>query len=213
MRKLRTVLVAGLFAAAISSPAMAQTVLQIGVQGGFGNVKAGKTIDASGGTFGLIGQVFMPVSNEGLKVGVQIGAAYETANKSSSLSGEVEYQGETYDFSAGAKASVKWSFDVMPMIAYDLGEITAMAGGGLSVIIAEIAASATANDTTVKFSERQTHIGWKVAGGLNFNLSESFVAFAQIHYAQYQGKKYFDLAGTDEKLEVFSGRAGLMYRF
>ena len=91
MRKLRNVLFAGLFVAAISSPAMAQTQIQLGVQGGFGNVKAGETIDASGGTFGVIGQVFMPVSNEGLKVGVQLGAAYETANKSSSLSGEIDY--------------------------------------------------------------------------------------------------------------------------
>ena len=80
-------------------------------------------------------------------------------------------------------------------------------------MIAEIAVSAAANGTTVKFSERQTHIGWKVAGGLNFEFAENFIGFAQIHYAQYQGKKYFGLAGTDENLKVFSGRAGLMYRF
>ena len=213
MRKLRTVLFAGLLAATISGPAMAQSEFQVGVQGGFGNVKAGETIDASGGTFGVIGQAFIPISDEGLKFGVQVGAAYETANESSSLSGDIEYDGEMYEITVGAKASVKWSFDVMPMIAYDLGEITALAGGGLSFMIAEIALSATANDNTVKFSERQTHIGWKVAGGLNLEFTENFVGFAQVHYAQYQGKKYFDLPGTDEKLKVFSGRVGLMYRF
>ena len=205
MRKLRTVLFAGLFAAAISSPAMAQTEIQLGVQGGLSNVKAGDFISASGGTYGVIGQVFMPIGNEKMKFGLQFGGALETAKESISV--------KSVTASASAKASAKWSFDLLPMISYDLGGVSVLAGAGLSIFSAEISIGASDEDFSYSGKNSQTHIGWKVAGDLNFDLGENFVGFAQLHYAQYQGKKYFGSSLLDDSPKIFSGRAGLMYRF
>ena len=205
MRKLRTVLFAGLFAAAISSPAMAQTEIQLGVQGGLSNVKAGDLISASGGTYGVIGQVFMPIGNEKMKFGLQFGGALETAKESISVTSGGN--------SVSAKSSAKWSIDLLPMISYDLGGASVMAGAGLSILSAEISFGVSSQNTTFSGKNSQTHLGWKIAGGLNFDLSENFVGFAQLHYAQYQGKKYFGSSLLDESPKIFSGRVGLMYKF
>ncbi len=154
--------------------------------------------------FGIAGRYTIPVGDRTF-FGPHIALNKETT----ALEGAYAFGGD----GISGKAEINWSADILTRFGIDLGEISPYVAGGISIANATAKASSTYNNMVV-FDDSATHVGWKLAIGADFDLTDQLAMFVQAEYADYGMEKYeyndvsFEAAGKQKAIRV-----GLMYKF
>ena len=122
------------------------------------------------------------------------------------------------DIPVDVEADISWSFDVLWLLGYDFGRVSAVLGGGGSYMGGELTASGAGLSAT----DENTHLGWKLSPGVEIELSESSALLVRVNYAIYQSKKYTGalntgISSTNVDIEIaprlFDVRVGWIYKF
>ena len=104
-------------------------------------------------------------------------------------SGKNIAQRDTFDV-AGVPVEVAgdigWRFDLLYLVGYDFGRVSAVLGGGGSYMASEIMASGAG----LAGEDSNTHLGWKLAPGIEVELGPSSSLLLRVGYTLYQSKKY-----------------------
>lgn len=83
-------------------------------------------------------------------------------------------------------ADISWSVDALWLAGYDFGRVSAFVAGGGSYLASEL----TAAGAGLSGRDQNTHIGFKVAPGVEIKLNDSSALLVRVDYARYQDKKY-----------------------
>ena len=162
---------------------------------------------------GVIGQYLFTAESpteRTMLVGVEAGFSVENVSHTQAFDGA----GIPLDMAA----DIPWSFDVMWLLGYDFGRVSAFLAGGGSYIAGEI----TARGAGLSATDENAHLGWKLAPGVEIELSESSALLVRANYALYQSKKYTGAlnAGAfssnidvDVSPRLFDVRVAWIYKF
>ncbi len=164
----------------------------------------GREIDDSAASVGVAVRYTAPI-NEMVFAGIHIGWQKDFVNISEELL--------IGTISARVKGDVDWSMDFLGRIGMHAGSVAPYIAVGPS--IARGAIKVLADDVT--YADNKTHLGFKIAVGIDFPVTDQISAFIQGEYADYVDKTYSDdrLPGIRYKIDAdtLGGRVGLMYRF
>ena len=175
--------------------AHAEGTFQIGPQIGYSDFHAGKDADADldNGAVGLVARYTVPLENN-MFVGVQFSLAKEFS----------EFTAPT------EKAIIDWSVDIMPRIGYNMGKVSLSIAAGLS--FAKVKTELNQNGGLDK--ESQTHLGWKIAPGIDYKVSENMTLFGQVYHARYKSKEYTSGdVPSDISLKSTGVNVGVLFNF
>lgn len=115
-------------------------------------------------------------------------------------------------------ADVSWSLDALWLAGYDFGRVSAFVAGGGSYMASEL----TASGAGLSGQDQNTHIGFKIAPGVEIKLNEASSLIVRADYALYQAKKYtgsgsnlgIDLdIDIDVQPRMFDVRVAWVYEF
>ncbi len=186
---------------------IAKGVFQIGPQIGYsdfdasvsdGSVNSKTSVDDK--AVGLIARYTVPLSTDGLFVGIEAGIAKEFASDEE-VSGTIT-----------GNSSVEWTADLMPRVGYKLGKASLSLTGGLSLLQGKSGISG--GPLPAAESDTQWHVGWKIAPAIDYEISERVSLFAQVHYAKYNSQTYsLAGAGLTVKPKTVGIRTGVLFSF
>lgn len=122
--------------------------------------------------------------NDQIVIGVAVDANYgsDSAKQSADLSATDSGEGRlkhTWDASARLRAGVLLNES---LLAYGTG--------GVALLGEKLSASVTRSGDRSSFSDRRTHVGWTIGGGVEAALADNWRAFAEYRYAQFGSKTY-----------------------
>lgn len=113
---------------------------------------------------------------------------------------------------------IGWHLDLLWLVGYDFGRISAVLAGGASYMTNEIVATGAG----LAGEDRNMHLGWKIAPGVEVELGPASALFLRVGYTQYQSKIY-TAPGASLSLPVdvdinveprlFDVRVGWVWRF
>ena len=173
---------------------------QIGPQIGVSRTKAtgdvyGHDTAVSGG---LVVRYTVPMSDSGLFVGFQAGVTRESASGGSSEGG------------VSVELDIDWSMDFMPMVGYRMGKTSLSVAAGFSNLYGDLEFDVAG----VSFSDSNWHAGWKIAPGIDYQISENMALFGQAYYANY-GSDSYNIAGASVNfdLETYGTQFGVLFSF
>ena len=183
-----------------------------GLQGAFTEFDAEGTKESGLGG-GFAARYTIPIDSEGTFIRLQGSWSFaEQAEWDEQGSGVLEGEPVT----ARAQYEIEWSGDVLFLLGAGAGSVNFYGGiGGAfarnSVTLSGIAGS---GDDAVRFSESSTatHLGWKVAAGIDLMWIAGVEHFIQLEYADYGSEDYSEL----DFRAGFKGmalRTGFLYRF
>ena len=136
---------------------------------------------------GVVGQYLFTAESpteRTMLVGIEAGFSVENVSHNQAF--------DVADIPVDVAADIPWSFDAMWLIGYDFGRVSAFLAGGGSYVSGEITASGAGLTAT----DENTHLGWKLAPGVEIELSESSALLVRANYALYQSKKYTGALNT-----------------
>ncbi len=189
-----------------ASIAQAGGTFQMGPQLGYSGYEMGG-LDLSDVAVGIVARYTVPMEGSGLFLGLHTGFAKEFAKYEIKRTINIR----NVQVESSSKVSAEWSIDVMPRIGYDFGDVSLSLASGLSFLQGQVSVSVL--DVSVK--DKQWHTGWKIAPGIDYDLSENFTLFGTFDYAKYNSKDY-NLVGLtipSGKPEMVGGRIGVLYNF
>lgn len=183
--------------------------------GGFANHKedADDPTKFSGGKFGAMARVTQMLHN-GVFFGLQLSGTMETANESHEGTALVGGISRT----TRVEVESNFSADIMGRFGANLGGVSPYIAGGLSILNAEMKLSRRwPSGRTLSDTASDTHTGWKIALGADFNATENIRIFAQAGYTQY-GKKSYSFTVDGQTIpgigyKTIDGIAGILYAF
>lgn len=117
-----------------------------------------------------------------------------------------------------ATGEVGWHLDLLWLVGYDFGRISAALAGGASYMASEL----TASGAGLAGEDANMHLGWKIAPGVEVELGPASALLFRVGYTQYQGKNYTAPGATlglpvdlDINVEprLLDVRVGWVYRF
>lgn len=162
---------------------------------------------------GVLGQYIMAVgdaSDRDLFVGFEVG-----------WSGRNIAHRDTFtvaDVPTVVTNDIGWNLNLLWLVGYDFGRVSAALAGGASYMANEI----TATGSGLAGEDRNMHLGWKIAPGVEVELGPASALLFRVGYTQYQGKIYtapgasLDLpVDVDINVEprLLDVRVGWVYRF
>lgn len=162
---------------------------------------------------GVVGQYLFAAeapTERTMLVGLEAGFSMENVSHAQSF--------DVADIPVDVQADISWTFDVLWLLGYDFGRVSAFLGGGGSYMAGEVAASGAG----LTASDENTHLGWKLSPGVEIELSESSALLVRANYAIYQGKKYTGALNTgtfasnvdiDISPRLFDVRVAWIYKF
>ena len=162
---------------------------------------------------GVVGQYLFTAESRTertLLVGIEAGFSIENVSHTQAF--------DVADIPVDVAADISWSFDAMWLLGYDFGRVSAFLAGGGSYIDGEI----TASGAGLAATDENTHLGWKLAPGVEIELSESSALLVRANYALYQSKKYTGALNTatfssnvdiDISPRLFDVRVAWIYKF
>ena len=163
--------------------------------------------------FGVVGQYLFTAeaaTERAMLVGVEAGFSMENVSHTQDF--------DVADIPVDVDVEVPWSFDVLWLLGYDFGRVSAFLAGGGSYMGGEVTASGAGLTAT----DENNHLGWKLAPGVEIELNEFSSLLVRANYALYQGKKYTGALDTgdfssnvdiDISPRVFDVRVAWIYRF
>lgn len=98
-------------------------------------------------------------------------------------------------------ADISWNLDLLWLLGYDFGKVSAMLAGGGSYMSGEISASGAG----LTASDENSHVGWKVMPTVEIDLGKSSALMVRLGIGQYQTKKYtgrFAMLNSDVDIDV-----------
>ncbi len=118
----------------------------------------------------------------------------------------------------------------MPRVGYRFGNLSISLAGGASFMYAQQEFNGErekGSDTIGQPTDKKTaindshiHVGWKIAPGIDYRITERLSLFGQFHYANYGSATYkladqYTNAGTFRSgdLKVVGGRVGILLAF
>lgn len=118
-----------------------------------------------------------------------------------------------------ATGKIPWSVDALWLMGYDYGPVAAFIAGGGSYAAGELAVAGLG----LTGADENTHLGWKLAPGIEIKLGETSSLLVRANYGLYQSKKYTgaitDATGNEINVDVdfeprvFDLRVAWIYRF
>ena len=122
------------------------------------------------------------------------------------------------DVPVATSGDIGWHLDLLWLVGYDFGRVSAALAGGASYMASEI----TATGAGLAGEDQNTHLGWKIAPGVEVELGPASALLLRVGYTLYQGKIY-TAPGTTLGLPVdvdinveprlLDVRVGWVYRF
>lgn len=115
-------------------------------------------------------------------------------------------------------SDIGWHLDLLWLVGYDFGRVSAALAGGASYMASEI----TATGAGLAGDDQNMHLGWKIAPGVEVELGPASALFLRVGYTLYQGKIYTAPGATlglpvdvDINVEprLLDVRVGWIYRF
>ena len=146
-------------------------------------------------SFGVLAQyVFSANEDNGFFVGFEVDAARaDAAQRNTFAIGGVPVV---------VGADVSWNVDVLWLMGYDFGKVSAVLAGGGSYMSAEMVASGSGS--TIR--DENAHVGWKIVPTVEIDLGKSSALMVRLGVGRYQTKSYNGLlerlgAGGDINVE------------
>ena len=193
---LKAALIAALWLGAPWAPALgAESGLRVGVQGTLGRLDIdidAPVLGATGGmdgaapSVGVLAQYVFDVDEQaetGLFFGVEAGFATERFSET--------YAFHVNDAPASATSEAAWSADLLWLVGYDFGKLSAFASTGITFAGNEmdIVALGPLGQRSQRGSDQNKHVGWKLGPGLAVDLGRSSVV-ARVNYALFKPRNY-----------------------
>ncbi len=210
--------------------ANADGVFQIGPQFGYSDFDISPSAygtdlgdyDMQGASVGLVARYTVPVGGNGMFVGLQAGFSKEFASEKDTLSDTVTVGGYAVMGTVTGKTSANWGADIMPRIGYVFNDLSLSLAAGLSFVQGKFSLSGSGAvtgpgiDGPLVLSDKDTqwHRGWKIAPGIDYQLSEDVTLFGQVYYARYKAQTY-TVSGVSVKgkPEMRGVRVGILLGF
>ena len=193
-----TALLAALCAIAVATPAFAaEGGLRVGVQGTLSQsemdidvpvLRTTGSLDAAAPGAGVLAQYIFGVdeqAEDGLFFGLEAGFAAETFSETRTF--------RVSDVPATVASEATWSADLLWLVGYDFGKLSAFASTGVTFAGNEIEAAALG----LRGGDKNKHVGWKLGPGVAVDLGRSSV-IARASYTMFKPKNYTDRGLTLE---------------
>ncbi len=113
---------------------------------------------------------------------------------------EMEVAGET-----------DWTADFLLRAGFDAGGFKPYAAAGVSLLRGEVSINLPSFNASV--SDTNTHVGYKLALGVETEITDNILMFVQGEYADYGSKTYFSEASEKLSPSTLGVRLGIGYRF